>query len=247
MILESSPPLPRPILQGVSPPLQEGARSHVAHQFSSLTFTDQVAAVQREMGSRSANEKLTERGPSNDVFTDFEKDFISRRDGFYLATVGETGWPYIQFRGGPTGFLHVLDGHTLAYADITGNRQYITTGNLRSSPRAALFLMDYPHQARLKILATVETISWAEVPEAAEWKRQLKIDERAHPERVVIFHLAAFDWNCPQHITPRWTIEELKHTALFQQIQSLEEEARSLREKLAQAESSNHNSSAAKR
>ncbi len=206
----------------------------MAHQFSTLAFTDKVAAVQREMGSRPANEKLTERGPSNDAFSDFEKDFISRRDGFYISTVGESGWPYIQFRGGPIGLLHVLDDRTFAYADITGNRQYITTGNLRSDPRAALFLMDYPHQARLKILANLEVIPWSKAP---DWKTQLKIPERGRPERVVIVQLAAFDWNCPQNIPQRWTLEELKHTPLFDRLQSLEAEVRDLRAKLASTRS----------
>ncbi len=136
----------------------------MAHQFSSLTFTPDITEVQREMGSRPANEKLNQRGPANDTFGPDEKAFISARDGFYISTVTSTGWPYIQFRGGPTGFLHVLDDRTLAYADITGNRQYITTGNLRSNPHAALFLMDYPHQTRLKILADVEVIPWLKPP-----------------------------------------------------------------------------------
>ncbi|MCU1324321.1 MAG: pyridoxamine 5-phosphate oxidase-related FMN-binding [Acidobacteriaceae bacterium] len=204
----------------------------MAHQFSTLTFTDNVRAVQREMGSRPANEKLTERGPANDSFTDDEKSFIAARDSFYIATVGETGWPYIQFRGGPTGFLRVLDDHTLAYADVTGNRQYITTGNLRTSDKAALFLMDYPHQTRLKILGHVEIVPWNE---AGNWKLQLSIPERARPERAVRIHLAAFDWNCPQHIPQRWTIEELQHTALFERIGSLEQEVKTLRAKLSAA------------
>ncbi len=207
----------------------------MAHQFSTLTFTDDVKAVQREMGSRPANEKLTERGPANDAFSEFEKDFISRRDGFYLATVGETGWPYIQFRGGPAGFLHIVDDRTLAYADLSGNRQYISTGNLRANHRAALFLMDYPHQARLKILANVEVIPWKDAP---EWKHELKIDAKGRPERVVILHLAAFDWNCPQHIPQRWTIDELKQTPLFSKIETLEKENRDLRAALAAARSS---------
>jgi predicted pyridoxine 5'-phosphate oxidase superfamily flavin-nucleotide-binding protein len=201
----------------------------MAHQFSSLTFTDNVKDVQREMGSRPANEKLTERGSPNDIFSAFEKDFISRRDGFYLSTVGETGWPYIQFRGGPAGFLHVVDDSTLAYADVTGNRQYISTGNLRSNPRAALFLMDYPHQARLKILGTTEVIPWSEAP---DWKNQLLLPDRGRPERVVLIHLAAFDWNCPQHIPQRWTLEELKQTSLFERVQSLEAEVQRLRAEL---------------
>jgi predicted pyridoxine 5'-phosphate oxidase superfamily flavin-nucleotide-binding protein len=198
----------------------------MAHQFSSITFTDSVKDVQREMGSRLANEKLTERGSPNDTFGDFERDFISSRDGFYLSTVGETGWPYIQFRGGPTGFLHVVDDRTLAYADVTGNRQYISTGNLRSNHRAALFLMDYPHQARLKILGTAEVIPWSE---ASEWKSKLLLPDKGRPERVVLIHLAAFDWNCPQHIPQRWTIDELKQTPLFERIKSLEAEVEKLR------------------
>ncbi len=206
----------------------------MAHQFSTLTFTDDVKAVQSEQGSRSANEKLTERGPSNDTFSEFEKDFISRRDGVYISTVGSGGWPYIQFRGGPVGFLHIIDDRTLAYADVTGNRQYITTGNLRADNRAALFLMDYPHQARLKILAHLETIPWSEAP---AWKHELKIDPKARPERVILIHLAAFDWNCPRHISQRWTIDELKQTPLFHRIESLEQENRDLRAALASAHS----------
>jgi predicted pyridoxine 5'-phosphate oxidase superfamily flavin-nucleotide-binding protein len=204
----------------------------MAHQFSTLTFTDDIKAVQNEQGSRPANEKLTERGPANNALSEFEKDFISRRDGFYISTVGATGWPYIQFRGGPTGFLRVIDDRTLAYADVTGNRQYITTGNLRTNHRAALFLMDYPHQARLKILANVEVIPWLEAP---GWKQELLIDDRARPERVIILHIAAFDWNCPRHIPQRWTIEELKQTPLFSRIEALEQENRELRAALTAA------------
>ncbi|HEY8997392.1 MAG TPA: pyridoxamine 5'-phosphate oxidase family protein [Edaphobacter sp.] len=206
----------------------------MAHQFSSLLFTDSVKDVQQEMGSRSSNQKLTERGSSNDTFGDFEKDFISHRDGFYLSTISESGWPYIQFRGGPTGFLHVLDDRTLAFADVTGNRQYISTGNLRSNPRASLFLMDYPHQARLKILGTTEVIPWSEAP---AWKSQLPLPDRGRPERVILIHLAAFDWNCPQHIPQRWTVDELKQTPLFKNIQSLEAEVKKLRTQLAQLQS----------
>jgi predicted pyridoxine 5'-phosphate oxidase superfamily flavin-nucleotide-binding protein len=202
----------------------------MAHQFSTLTFTPNVAAVQREMGSRSANDALTQRGPTNDTFGSHEKSFIAARDGFYLSTVGETDWPYIQFRGGPVGFLHMLDDRTLAYVDITGNRQYITTGNFRSNPRAALFLMDYPNQTRLKILATVEVLPWNE---AGDWKLQLPIPPKGRPERVVRLRLAAFDWNCPQHIPQRWTLDELKQTELFQRISALEQEVVSLHKALA--------------
>ena len=205
----------------------------MAHQFSSLTFTPDVQAVQTEMGSRPANAQLTARGPTNDALGADERAFIAARDGFYLATVGETGWPYVQFRGGPAGFLRVLEERTLAYADVTGNRQYITTGNLRSSPRAALFLMDYPNQTRLKILGTVEITPWKD---AGAWKLELPMDERARPERVVTIRVAAFDWNCPQHIPQRWTAEELARTPRFDRIRKLEQENAALRARLDGAE-----------
>jgi uncharacterized protein len=207
----------------------------MAHQFSGLTFTDDVTEVQREMGSRPANEKLTERGPANDTFGPYERAFIAARDSFYISTISSTGWPYIQFRGGPTGFLNARDDHTLAYADVTGNRQYITTGNLRGNQHAALFLMDYPHQTRLKLLSDVEIIPWSKAP---DWKAELKRSEHSRPERVVLLHLAAFDWNCPQHIPQRWTIEELKQTTFFERVESLEQEISTLKAALAEAQRS---------
>ena len=205
----------------------------MAHQFSNLTFTPNVTEVQREMGSRKANEMLNQHAPANDTFGPDEKTFIAARDGFYISTVSETAWPYIQFRGGPIGFLHILDDRTLAYADITGNRQYITTGNLRSNPHASLFLMDYPHQTRLKILGDVEVIPWSKAP---DWKSQLLIPSKGRPERAVVIHLAAFDWNCPQNIPQRWTIEELQQTPLFTRIAQLEDEVKNLRAALATAQ-----------
>ncbi len=200
------------------------------HQFSSLTFTPDVQAVQAEMGSRTANLALNQRGPANDTLGPDEREFIAARDGFYLATTGESGWPYVQFRGGPAGFLTVLDDHTLAFADVTGNRQYISTGNLRSNPRAALFLMDYPHQTRLKILGTVEITPWAQ---AGDWKLALPMDSRARPERAIRIHVAAFDWNCPQHIPQRWTLHELAQSPLAKRMHSLEQENAELRRQLA--------------
>lgn len=200
------------------------------HQFSSLTFTPHVQAVQTEMGSRRANEALTTRGPENSTFGPDERAFVAARDGFYLATVGESGWPYVQFRGGPAGFLRVLDDRTLAFADVTGNRQYISTGNLRANPRAALFLMDYPNQTRLKILGTVESTPWQQ---AGDWKLDLPIDAGARSERVLRVHLAAFDWNCPQHIPQRWTLGELERTPLLQRLHALEAENAALRAQLA--------------
>jgi len=200
------------------------------HKFSTLTFTPSVKEVQTEMGSRSAGEMLNKRGAPNDRLGPDEKYFISLRDGFYMATVSETGWPYIQFRGGPAGFLHVLDDNTIAFADVTGNRQYISTGNLRANHRVALFLMDYPTQSRLKILGEAEIIPWRD---AGDWKSSLPLPPSSRPERVVRIHVAAFDWNCPQHIPQRWTVDELEHTDIGRHIRELEQENRELRGKLA--------------
>jgi predicted pyridoxine 5'-phosphate oxidase superfamily flavin-nucleotide-binding protein len=202
----------------------------MSHQFSTLTFTPSVKEVQREMGSRNAGEMLNQRGATNDRLGSDEKYFISLRDGFYMATISETGWPYVQFRGGPAGFLHVLDEHTLAFADVTGNRQYISTGNLKTNHRIALFLMDYPTQSRLKILGEAEILPWKD---AGELQSLLLLPPKSKPERVVRIHVEAFDWNCPQHIPQRWTVEELQHTDFGHQIHQLEEENRKLRAELA--------------
>jgi uncharacterized protein len=140
-----------------------------------------------------------------DVLTAAEKEFIASRDGFYLASVGETGWPYVQFRGGPPGFLRVIDDHTVGWADFRGNRQYISTGNITGDDRIALFLMDYAKQQRLKIFGYARIVDTDR-----ELRAQLTMpDYRAVVERAVLVHVEAFDWNCPQHITPRYTVEEI--------------------------------------
>ena len=200
----------------------------MSHQFSKLTFTPSVQAMQERMGSRFAGQKLTDRGPANDMLGPDERAFIAARDSFYMATVSESGWPYIQHRGGPAGFLYVLDERTLAFADVTGNRQYISTGNLAANDRVALFLMDYPHQARLKILAHAEILPWDDVAFGA-----LLLPPRARPERAIKLHVEAFDWNCPQHITPRWSADQLEHSAVGKKIAALVEENERLRAELA--------------
>lgn len=182
------------------------------------------------MGSRNAAEMLNKRGASNDRLGSDEKYFISLRDGFYMSTINETGWPYIQFRGGPAGFLHVLDERAIAFVDVTGNRQYISTGNLRANHRVALFLMDYATQSRLKILGEAEIIPWQA---AGDWKNSLPLPPKGRPERIVRIHIAAFDWNCPQHIPQRWTLDELKYTAIGRHIRELEQENHDLRAQLS--------------
>ncbi len=164
-----------------------------------------------------------------DRFTEAEAAFIQSRDSFYMATVSETGWPYVQHRGGPPGFLHVVDDRTMALADFRGNRQYISVGNLAANDRAALILMDYPGRRRLKMFGHVEARSLADHPELAE--RLVTPGYKAKPERALFFHLEAFDWNCQQHITPRFTEPELADALALvrQRIQELEAENRALR------------------
>lgn len=172
--------------------------------FSDIAFTESVKQVQNEKGSRKHYERMGEV-----EFTELgyrEKDFIASLDMFYMATVSDTNWPYLQYRGGKRGFLKVLSDTQLGYADFRGNMQYISTGNLTVNNRVLLFLMDYTRRMRLKIWATTEIIS-ADDPRL----QKLLIDEDygARIERFIIFNVKAYDWNCPQHITPRFTVEEI--------------------------------------
>ena len=175
--------------------------------FAKIAFTDSVKKTQELYGVRRANERL-ENLDRLDELTRNEALFVSQRDGFYLATVNEDGHPYVQFRGGPAGFLKVLDEKTLGYADFRGNLQYISVGNLSKNNKAALFLMDYPNQTRLKIFAEIEIRDAADDPAMIE--RLTMPDYKAKVERAMILHVTAYDWNCPQHITPRFTLEEIE-------------------------------------
>ncbi len=176
------------------------------HRFLEIASTPSVKAAQAANGVAEYWEHLTSTR-TRDRFTEAEVAFIAERDSFYIATSSENGWPYIQHRGGPRGFLRVLDDKTLAFADYRGNRQYITTGNLAANDRVCLFLMDYPRRGRLKIYARAEV---KEVRDDAALAEQFAIPGyKAKIERVMILHLEAFDWNCSQHITPRFTEAEL--------------------------------------
>ncbi len=175
-------------------------------KYPQLTFTTSVKQAQEHYGTRRQAAKMESLEGQDDRLSDREAEFIANRDSFFVASVGENGWPYVQFRGGPKGFLKVLDSRTLGFADFRGNLQYITTGNMMHDNRVALFLMDYPHRKRLKIMARGEVSDAEERPDLIE---QLEdVDYRARIERAVIYHIEAFDWNCPQHSTPRWTEEE---------------------------------------
>ncbi len=175
--------------------------------YSDLTFTPAVRAVQVRMGSRSVHAPLDRTTDRRDALSADEVAFIRERDGFYQATVGESGWPYVQFRGGPVGFLKVLDARTLAYADFRGNVQYISVGNLGGNDRVSIFLMDYANQRRLKILGRVRLVDASD--DAALMARLKMPGYRALIERAMVITVEGYDWNCPQHITPRFTREEI--------------------------------------
>jgi uncharacterized protein len=185
--------------------------SPMSRSFAERAFTPLVKKQQEQHGSRRSYARMEAVGEAGDRLGEFEREFIAGRDGFYMASVGETGWPYIQYRGGEKGFLQVMDDQTLGFADLRGNKQYITMGNLEHDDRVALFFMDYAHQMRLKILGRARVHESDGV--AAELIAQLRVPgEKTPPEHAVIIHVEAFDWNCPQHITPRYTQEELAGT-----------------------------------
>jgi uncharacterized protein len=205
------------------------------HGFLNIASTPSVKDAQRANGSFGHWSNFSgER--AFDRFRDSEAAFITARDSFYMATVSETGWPYVQHRGGPPGFIRVLDDKTLAIADFRGNTQYISVGNLGAGDRAALIMVDYPNRRRLKIYAHVEIKTLADDPELAA--AVATPGYKAKPERVLKFHLDAFDWNCPQHITPRFTEAEIDAALapVRERLAHLEAENKMLRDKLAERE-----------
>ena len=204
----------------------------MSYGFLDIAVTPSVRAAQVAMGSAHLwadfkGDRAFKR------FTEQEAAIIIQRDSFYMATVSETGWPYIQHRGGPAGFLKVIDETTLAFADYRGNRQYISVGNLSSDDRAALILMDYAGRARLKIYVHVEALALD--ADAALAAQVADPAYRGKPERLLKLHLETFDWNCPQHITPRFTEGEIAEAVqpLRDRLTALEAENVDLRAKLA--------------
>lgn len=182
--------------------------------YSELAFTDEIRAIQERMGSRNAYERH-EKNSYVEGLTAVEAKFISQMDSIFMATHGENGFPYIQHRGGPKGFLKVIDGQTIGFVDFSGNRQYISVGNLTQNPKVSLILLSYPLRARLKIYAEAEIVEISANPELFE---ELEPDNyRFKPERMILFHIKAYDWNCPQHINPKYTVEEIEQ--LFSQDQ----------------------------
>ena len=207
----------------------------MSYGFLDIASTPSVKAMQAANGADDYWGRF--RGDRTfDRFTEAEEQFIAARDSFYMATVSETGWPYVQHRGGPPGFLHVIDDRTLAFADYRGNRQYISLGNLTADDRVALILMDYPNRRRLKIYAHVEAKALAADPALAA--QLIDPGYKAKPEHAFLLHLTAFDWNCPQHITPRYTQAELEPALapVHLRLEKLQTENAELRAKLTKLE-----------
>ncbi len=196
----------------------------MSHRFADIAFTPRVKTVQEEMGSRKAYARM-ESVPeaTNHRLTEAEAGFLAARDSFYMATVSETGWPYVQHRGGPTGFVRVLDEGTLGFADFRGNRQYVSIGNLTTDDRVSLFFMDYPNKKRLKLFGRAKIIG---LEDQESLSRLEMPDYRARVERGIIIEVEGFDWNCPQHITERYTLDEVRAltTPLTARIAELEAE-----------------------
>ena len=172
---------------------------------SDVAFTPSVKLLQEEKGSRRGYSKMEEKGGWQETITEDLAQFIGQRDSFYLGTASADGQPYIQHRGGKPGFLKVLDEKTLAFADFRGNRQYITAGNLSENDKAYLFLMDYPNRRRIKIWGRARVV--ADDPELMA--RLADSDYEGVPKQAVVFEITAWDVNCPQHITPRYSEAEV--------------------------------------
>lgn len=178
----------------------------VGHKFADIAFTPTVRAVQEQLGSRRSYARLDGPEATNDRLGEAEGAFLAARDSFYMATVGETGWPYLQHRGGPPGFVRVLSPTSIGFADFRGNRQYVSVGNLMTDDRVALFFMDYANQRRLKLLGRITMIG----RERADVLQVLELPGyAARVERGMVVQVEAFDWNCPQHITPRYTMPDI--------------------------------------
>jgi len=202
----------------------------MARAFAEIAFTPAVLAEQARQGSAGSYAKFLDpaAAPGNRLGP-AEAAFIAQRDGFYQATVSETGWPYVQFRGGPRGFLKMLDEGTLAYADFRGNRQYLSVGNLKGDDRVALILVDYPNRRRLKVWGHARIVDAAEDPALVAQLHDPAY--QARPERAVVIAVAALDWNCPQHLPQRYTLEELEPalSQLRAELQRLQAENAALR------------------
>ncbi len=197
--------------------------------YAEIAFTPAVRELQSLAGSRQSYARQEQAEDRRDELGEAETQFIGERDGFYQATVSESGWPYVQFRGGPAGFLRVLDSKTIGYADFRGNLQFISVGNLAGDDRISIILMDYANRARLKLFGRVRIVPRDEDPELMA--RLAVPGYRAVVQRAVIITVEGYDWNCPQHITPRFTEAEIAQAVapLHDEIDRLKRELAELR------------------
>lgn len=197
--------------------------------YASLAFTDPIKDMQEKLGSRKSYARLENRSYVEGL-TENEIAFIADRDSFYMATIGENGYPYIQHRGGPKGFIKVLDANSVGIIDYKGNAQYISVGNIITHNQVALIMVDYPTRTRLKLYAQARIVELKDDP-ALYAKLDMGGDE-IRPERMMVFDIDAYDWNCHQHITPRYSIEEINKAFAAQSkyISQLEAELKKLKE-----------------
>jgi predicted pyridoxine 5'-phosphate oxidase superfamily flavin-nucleotide-binding protein len=210
-----------------------GQKKQSRMNYSELAFTEAIKKLQEKLGSRLSYERM-EKMSDVDGLTDYETEYIAQIDSFYIASSGENGYPYIQHRGGPKGFIRVIDKSTIGIVDFRGNRQYISTGNISLNPKVSLILLSYPLKARLKIYAEAEIVEIGEDSNFYDFMRPK--DYKFKPENILIFHIKAYDWNCSQHINPKYSIEEVRELMEPQQqyISTLEQQIRELKEKITQ-------------
>ena len=179
----------------------------MGHKFADIMFTNQVQAIQKQQGSFDNYHAWSEYEDFNYLIDDTIRQFLAQRDSFYMASVNQDDWPYVQHRGGPKGFMKVIDEHTLGFADLSGNRQYVSAGNFKHNDKVSLFFMDYARRRRLKILGRVTSVSLAET----DLIEQLQIKGHgAKVERGFIIKVEAYDWNCPKFITQRYDTEQVQ-------------------------------------
>ena len=205
----------------------------MSRRYGCIAFTDDVREVQQQYGSAEFYDRLRSRatgasGP--DPLGPREAAFLAERDGFYLSTVSETGWPYVQFRGGPPGFVSVRDAHTIAWAEFRGNLQHVSTGNLVGDQRVAIIAVDYSRRERLKLFGTARVVRIEDDP--AYVSSLIVADDDSVVEAAITVSVTAFDWNCPQHIPRRLTLDEVDQRVapLRERLVELEAENAALRQ-----------------
>jgi predicted pyridoxine 5'-phosphate oxidase superfamily flavin-nucleotide-binding protein len=201
--------------------------------FAAISFTNSVKAAQTRYGSRESNQRFEISDDPRNQLGELETEFIEARDSIYMATISENSWPYVQHRGGPAGFIRVLDYRTIGFADFKGNRQYLSVGNLNANARISLILMDYPNRRRLKLWGTTRIVH--DTDEADLMSRLEIPNYKARVERGFVIQVEAIEWNCPQHITPRYSEAEVDHV-----LQPLIEENQRLRELLITLQENHH-------